>query len=329
MTLLPLEVPAGFVKTKSANAAKGRFIDGNKVRFVGGFPEKWQGWTEFITDNLVGIARGAIAWANQYGSTNAAFGTHLKLYSLTGDDTLTDRTPIRATSTINNNPFATTNLSAVVTVTDTAHGADDRAYVTFSGAAAVGGITIVGEYQLTKIDADSYTITHSSAATSTTTGGGAAVSAAYQINPGTADTVVGLGWGASTWGSGTWSTPRTSGIPLELRTWSLAEYGNNLLASPSGGGLYLWEEATDARAEIVTNAPTVIRAMFVTGERFVFALGAGASTPMKVQWPDQDDITNWTAAAGNTANSRTLQAGSKLMGGTALADGISLVGCRR
>ena len=75
-------------------------------------------------------------------------------------------------------------LFSRVTVTDTAHGAVDGAYVTFSGATAAGGITSVGEYRLTYVNADSYTITHSAAATSTTTGGGASVVAAYQINPG-------------------------------------------------------------------------------------------------------------------------------------------------
>ena len=320
---IPLELPAGIVKVDSPNGAGGRYTDGDKVRFVNGKPEKWGGWSKRVETTLNGKARGAVSWVNQYGNVNAAFGTHLKLYALTGSDMIADITPIRATSTINNNPFATTDTETTVTVTDTAHGADDGDFVTFSGAAAVGGITISGAYQLTYVDANSYTIEHSSPATSTTTGGGASVSAAYQINIGTEDGVVGLGWGAGTWGTGTWGTPRTDGIEIQLRTWSLAEYGNDLLASPSLGGLYLWQEATDSEAEVVSGAPTSIRAMFVTPERFVMALGT--SSPMTVQWPDQDDITDWTPSAANTANTRTLQSGSELRNGAALADGISLV----
>lgn len=322
-TPLPLEIPPGIVKVDSPNAAKGRFTDCDKIRFVAGKPEKWLGWEQFIDDTLIGIARGAVAWVNQYGNTNVAFGTHLKLQVITGDDALDDITPIRASSTINADPFSMTNLSAVVTVTDTAHGADDGDYVTFSGATAAGGITIDGEYQLTRIDSDTYTITHSSAATSTTTGGGASVVAAYQINVGSTGGVVGLGWGAGTWGTGTWSTARTEGIEVEIRFWSLQEYGNDLLASPFLSGLYLWEEATDARAEVLSGAPSSMRAMFVTGERFIMALGT--TTPMTVQWPDQDDPTDWTPSAANTANTRTLQSGSKLMSGTALSDGISII----
>lgn len=325
---LPLEIPPGIVKTDSANAAKGRYADGNKVRFYRGRPEKWPGWEQFIDDELLGICRGAVAWSNKYGNTNAAFGTHLKLYVITGDDALSDITPIRASSTINNNPFAMTNASATVTVTDTAHGADQGDFVTYSGATAAGGITVSGEYQIvTVIDNNTYTITHGSAATSTVSGGGASVVAAYQLNVGSTGGVVGLGWGAGPWGEGTWGTPRTDGIPLEIRMWSLVEYGNDLLASPSTGTLYLWEEATDDQAEAVSGAPAYMRAMFVTGERFIMALGSGSdgTTPMRVQWPDQDDPTDWTPSASNTANSRTLQSGSRLINGTLLSDGINLV----
>lgn len=325
MPLLPLDVPPGILKVDSPNAGNGRFVDCDKVRFIKGKPEKWAGWNKLIDDAVQGKARGAVAWVNSSGDTNAAIGTHLKLYAITGNDTLGDITPIRSTVTINNNPFATQSGSAVVTVTDTAHGADDQDFVTFSGATAVAGITIAGEYQLTKIDADSYTITHSSSANATTSGGGASVQAVYQINIGTADEVIGTGYGAGTYGTGTFGTARSGGIALELRTWSLSGYGTDLLASPSGGGLYLWEEGSSDTATVVSGAPTYIRAMFVTGERFIMALGVDETTPMKIKWPDQDDPTDWTPTSSNTANERTLQYGSKLMGGTPLGDGINLV----
>lgn len=319
----PLDIPPGIVKVDSPNGAAGRFIDSDKVRFVRRKVEKWRGWTKKIDETMRGIARGALSWVNQYGNVNAAFGTHLKLYALTGSDTVSDITPIRLTDTLGTDPFAVTDGETTVIVAHTAHGADDGDFVTFSDADPVGGITIDGEYQLTFIDANSYMIKHFEPATSTTTGGGSVVEVDYQINIGFASGVVGLGWGAGTWGTGTWGTPRTSGIEIALRHWSLAEYGNDLLASPSLGSLYLWQEATDDRAELVTNAPSSMRAMFVTGERFIMALGT--STPMTVQWPDQDDITDWTPSDANTANIRTLQSGSEIRNGIALTDGLSLV----
>jgi hypothetical protein len=328
MTLVPFEIPPGLVRSDSPNAAKGRYTDADKVHFIGKFPEKWGGWQRWLPvgeGDLLGKARGSTAWANADGNQNATFGTHLKLYAVTGEDTLRDITPIRATGTLGADPFDVTDGSAVVTVNHTAHGADSGAFVTFSGADAVGGITIDGEYQLTKIDSDSYTIIHSAAATSTASGGGASVDYAYQINPGSSSTVFGFGWGADTWGSGTWGTPRdtSTGVIIELRYWSLHEYGNELLALPAFGRIYLWEEATDTNAELVTNSPASARFMFITGERFVMALGT--TTPMTVDWPDQDDITDWTPTASNTANTRVLQSGSKLMGGTSFADLLNLV----
>jgi hypothetical protein len=324
-TIIPLEIPPGFLLTKTPNAGKGRFTGGNHCRFVGKMPEKWKGWRQFIDEALVGVPRGAVSWTNVDGNINVAIGTHLKLYAITGDDTLTDITPIRATSTINTDPFAVVNGQTLVTVTDTTHEAEAGDFVTFSGATAGGGITIDGEYQIVeRIDINTYTINHTSAATSTdSTTGGAAVVAEYQINTGTAGTVYGLGWSAGPWSASTWSTPRTEGITIEGRYWSLSEYGADLLASPSKGGLYLWEEGTDDQAEVVAGAPTSIRFMFVTGERFVFALGT--TTPMTVQWPDVDDMTDWTPALGNTANSRTLQSGGRLVGGCPLTDGVNLV----
>jgi hypothetical protein len=285
--LIPLEIPPGIVRTDSPNAAKGRFTDGDKVRFYKGKPEKWSGWVRFVPEALLGICRGAVSWSNKYGNTNAAFGTHLKLYALAGDDALTDITPIRTTVTLGADPFETENGSHAVIVTHTTHGADNGDYVTFDDATAVGGITIDGEYQIVSVvDPDHYIIEHSTAATSDATGGGAVVEAAYQINVGTTGGVVGLGWGAGKWGASTWSTPRADGIPTEIRFWSVVEYGNDLMASPYGKTIYFWEEATDDRAETLSGAPAYCRAMFVTGERFVFALGAGAdgTTPMTVRW---------------------------------------------
>jgi len=321
---LPLEIPPGILKVSSPNAGKGRFIDSDKIRFEAGFPEKWKGWVLFNSTQLIGIARGGTWWTNQYGNPNAAFGTNEKLYALTGSDTVTDITPLRESGTLGSNPFAMTSGSAIVVVTDANHGAAAGDRVTFSGATAAGGITISGEYVIeSTINANSYEITHTASATTTTTGGGASVAYAYQVSVGSVSTSAGLGWGSGTWGTGTWGTERADGLVLELRHWSLAPYGNELLANPSGASLYLWEEATDLRAEVVSGAPSSIRAMFVTGERFIMLLGT--SGPMTVQWPDRDDITDYTPSASNTANIRTLQEGSKLMAGAALSDGVSLI----
>ena len=80
------------------------------------------------------------------------------------------------------NPFSTTNLSTTVTVTDPYHNSLAGDSVTFSGASAVGGLTISGTYTVTSVvSTTQYTITAGSAATSTATGGGT-VTASYAYN---------------------------------------------------------------------------------------------------------------------------------------------------
>jgi hypothetical protein len=322
--LLPLDIPPGFRLVDSDNAVQGRYTGGNNVRFVAGKPQKIGGYRRFLEDVLTGVPRAAIAWSARSGAYFLGYGTHRRAEVIRGGDTILNITPIIATGTLTN-PFTTTNLSTTITVADVAHGRLVADYVNFSGATAVGGVTINGEYEVASvIDADSYTIVHSAAATSGATGGGT-VDYEYELGGGTVDGSVGLGWGAGAWGRGTWGTPRAagSGIAYDIRYWSLDDYGNDLLICPNGGSLYYWDSSTLDRATAVANAPTSIRYMFVTPERYVMALGT--TTPMRVEWPDVNDFTDWTPSATNTANARTLQSGSRIVAGAGVADGVSIV----
>jgi hypothetical protein len=76
-------------------------------------------------------------------------GTHLKYYIERGG-TFNDITPLR-TTIVQSNPFTTTNGSPIVTVTIPNHGAAVNDFVTFSGASAVGGLTLNGEYQVESV----------------------------------------------------------------------------------------------------------------------------------------------------------------------------------
>lgn len=96
-------------------------------------------------------------------------------------------------------PFTTTNVSAIVTVTDFNHGAITGDTVFFSGASAVGGLTIDGGYEITYIDSNTYTIDADSPATLSTTGGGTVI-AEYEINIGLSIFTSATGWGAGRWG---------------------------------------------------------------------------------------------------------------------------------
>lgn len=83
-----------------------------------------------------------------------------------------------------NNPFTTTNGSSTVTVSHAAHGLVTGMMAVFSGAAVFNNVTIVGEYSVTVVDANSFTITAGTNANASGAGGGAAVLYAYKSRAG-------------------------------------------------------------------------------------------------------------------------------------------------
>lgn len=325
---IPLPMASGVVLNRTDYEAQGRWIDCDHIRFVDGQPEKIGGWEQWIptSDILTGVCRSILCWQDFSFNIWHLFGTTTRLWVYNQDGVRANITPFSATGTLAN-PFTTTSGSATVSVADTAHGLEVGQSVNFSGASAVGGITISGEYEVVSVtDADNYTITHSSVASSSAgPGGGASVAYSYELAPGDINVSTGGGWGIGLYGEGTYGTERTSTTYLQFpRRWALDQYGQYLLALPSGGGLYKWELSTSTRAEIVTNAPTSGLYMFVTSERIVVILGADGDF-MLMKWCDDEDITLWTPGDANTANIRRLAEGSRLMAGARVAQGVNLV----
>lgn len=337
MGFVPITVPPGVVKQDADYAATGRWIDMDHVRFSGNYPEKIGGAQKLFTTQFTGIARAAQGWVSYTGVQNLAFGTPCTLY-VYRESVLSNITPYRldASSISLTNPFDTVNTSAVVTVHDTAHGITAAGVVVnFSGFAAVGGITISGDYTVTTlVDVNTFTITHSAPATSTVTGGGGAGTARYTLNCGTTDPTYLTGWGIGGWGEGNgWGVDASlaASVLSEPTNWCLDNYGEDLLVSQLNNGLWLWDTGTgvSTRPAAITNSPAQVRASFVTGERYIFALGctniAGNFDPMTVRWPDVDDITDWSPSASDTSNERKLQGGTLLMAGTSLNNGANIV----
>lgn len=190
------EIPGGIIKDRSAYSVGGKWINGSRVRFQQGFPEPIGGWVKEVNWSATGTPNNALSWSNLNGDQLLALGTEQKIH-LVFNDILHDITPIRESQSLTN-PFTTVDESAVVTVADSGHGAENGDYVSFSGASAVGGVTISGEYVLTYVDDNTFRITHTSAATSSATGGGS-VTAKYQISTGSTAGTPGLGWGIGTW----------------------------------------------------------------------------------------------------------------------------------
>ena len=209
MPMTALKFRPGIISDITSYSNEGGFVDGDKVRFRFGFPEKFGGWEKVTSNTYEGSARRLHNWVALDGSDFLGIGTHLKYYIEEGQ-TFNDITPIRNTTGAGDVTFSATNGSTTITVTDPAHGANEKDFVTFSGAASLGGTitatVLNAEFQITKlISSNSYEITSSVAANGSDSGnGGSSVVGAYQLNVGLDNTVGGTGFGAGQW-SGTTS----------------------------------------------------------------------------------------------------------------------------
>lgn len=221
-------------------------------------------------------------------------------------------------------PFTTTAGLTTVNVEDTAHGAADGDWVVFSGASAVGGITLDGEYELTVVDADNYTVEAATPAITTAGPGGGSVSVVYLIEVPRQNEIAGVAYGTGPYGIGAYQQARFV-PPTTIPGWTLAAYGALLLANPISGSIYIYDHVAGGRAYPMLNAPAEVQAIIVTPERFVVALGVGDNL-LRIAWADQDDFTVWTATPTNTANEgRILQGGSYFIGGAPVVNGASLI----
>lgn len=329
---LPVTPPPGVVVTESERVVEGRWIlPCDKIRFVKGRPQKIGGNIRVTNSAMSGTPRAVHAWRDFLQNQYVAAGTYRKLYGFDSSYTLTDITPFVATGTLGANPFTTVSGSTSVTVAHTGHGRGVGDTVIFSGATTFNNVTMNGTFLVqTVVDANNYTITAATTANASSAGGGAAVAYSYEISVGTELGAFGLGWGVGQWGLGQWGNARgTSTIFIEPRAWSLDHFGVVLLATYNGGTLWAfdptqnqpWPRAVGTIGGVAMNAPTDFRAMFVTPERFVF----GLCDRMVVKACTQADPTQWTPSTSNTAFQRTLQEGTKLVGGKSLAPFISLV----
>ena len=321
----------------SGTNAAGGWYESEKVRFRAGTPEKIGGWVRISDETYEGVCRSLWNWVTLGGANLVGVGTNLKFYIESGGS-YNDITPLRVVPapTINNNPFALA-ASTTVTVTDTAHGCVTGDFVTFSGAVDIGagGTNVTAavlnqEFEVTVVNANTYTIvisvTPNATAIAGSPGGGASVVAAYQINVGPEYAVPLTGWGAGAWGAGLWGTGGAS--TSSIRLWSQSNFGEDLLINPRGGGLYYWDQTTglNTRAVLVSSimgadadVPSVVLSVFVSdASRFVFAFGCddySSSTlnPMLIRWSDQENFLVWTPAPTNQAGSLQLSHGSEIV----------------
>ena len=319
MALSKLQFRPGVNREVTSYTNEGGWFDIDHVRFQKGFPEKIGGWQKSSSNSFLGTCRALHPWVSLDRDKYIGVGTHLKYYIDEGGF-YNDMTPIRLTTAAGDVTFAATNGSYTITVTDASHGAVVNDFVTFSGAASLGGnitaAVLNQEYQITEVvDNNSYKIdaraantpiyditvdgqltpTYVTANGSDSGNGGGSVVGAYQINTGLDITVSGAGWGAGTWSRGTWGSASTDPIVSNtIRLWSHDNFGEDLLINVRDGGIYYWDQTgtVNTRAVDITSlaggqsVPTVAKQVMVSDrDRHVLAFGCDTEANPGVQDP--------------------------------------------
>ena len=328
MPLTQLNFQPGIDTENTPTGAEGRWIDCDKVRFRKGLPQKIGGWTKFSTAYYIGVGRALEQWFSLDGSRYEALGTDRKIYVYVAG-TNQDITPIRSTDALVN-AFTTTTSSNILTISDTAHGADVGDFVTLSSvtaAAPIGGIALSAlnaEYEILSIaNNDAYTIL-SSATANANVGPTGNCSAVYQLNIGPSIQTFGFGWNAGAWNNSTYGTARSSStVDIDARLWSINNWGEDLIITQKDGGTFEWNTSggmSNNRATIVANAPTNSTLSLVSTEtRHVVCMGTETSIgniatqdKMFIRWSDQEDYNQWTPNVTNSAGSQRIAGGSEI-----------------
>jgi hypothetical protein len=322
---------------------EGGWFDGNLVRFKSGRAEKIGGWRKDTNNSFVGTCRELSSWVALDGTKYLGLGTSKKYYIQDGDEYY-DITPIRLTTGANEISFSAVNGSNILTVTDTAHGAAQGDFVTYSGCVSLGGLIVATalnqEYEIATItDTNVYTILAKDAAgdsllanASDSGNGQGTIIGNYQINIGLDVYVQSTGWGAGLWGAATWGSATALSFANQLRLWSADNFGQDLVSCPRNGGIFYWTKTDGLTTRSVllsskagaNQVPTVgLQTIVSEKDRHLIVLGAddlsgtartGVIDPMLIAFSDQENPLEFEPRTTNTAGSIRLSEGSIIIG---------------
>jgi hypothetical protein len=214
-------------------------------------------------------------------------------------------------------------------VTDTLNGSINSSATSIALASPAGFIsagTVV-------IDAEA--VTYSGIAGSTLTGCVRGVNGSMATAHASGATVTQVTSSFSGWGT----SANSGAVGQQLRLWSQANYGENLIFNPRNGAMYYWDvnanvNTFDRAVEMkagnmvggaVMDATTPSLASFVMvsdASRFVICFGCNdptgmyattAQDPLQIRWSQQEQYYTWTPAATNQAGDYRLSNGSQII----------------
>jgi len=123
-----------------------------------------------------------------------------------------------------------------------------------------------------------------------------------------------------------WNAAASGDIVTDPGLWSLDNLGNSLVATIFNGESFTWDSnatnATNTRAAIASGAPTASRDMLVsTPDRHLVFFGTETTIGTKstqdemfIRFSSQEDITDYTPTATNSAGTQRLADGSRIVG---------------
>lgn len=339
--LTTLDFIPGFHRESTQYSEKGKWFDGNRVRFREGKPENLRGYTKAISDNYTGIARDLLTWSDNDTKKLMSFGTEKFLYAVQSSE-IFDVTPF--VSAISLTSVMSTQInSPLVSISITNHGVsvNDRIFITSATSIGNSGIILDGEYSVVAVAGlNSFTISATTSAAATYSDGGTA-DLEFILNVEGTVPVQGTGYGAGVYNAGTsttgaraWNRPAAAGAITFLNSqWTLDNWGEDLVACRRGGRIYHLDvdaSVTPERAVVVSAAPSVNNYIKVSpNDRHLISFGCnefgtGEYNPMLVRWSDQENYNNWTPSISSTSGEVVLTGGTKIMGTVRSRNGIHI-----
>ena len=337
-TLSKIILKPGLHRESTQYEEKGKWFDGNHVRFRSGKPENMRGYETKVSTAFDGSARDLITYQSDNNKKRAVFGTPDKLYAHNGD-TITDITPIVTAVTLAN-CFGTSSGSTRVCCSDAGHGRAVGDYVYFTSTATFNAVSLsTNVYPVVSVvDTNIFTISVTDAANATASDVGSATFN-YLLPTGNSIAVGGLGYGAAAYqatvcasDTRAWNQAASADatdIVFDISQWSLDNWGNDVIANRNGGNIFYFDSDASTvpiRATSITTSPISVNSIVVSpNDRHLIALGAnsyaaattvsGPFDPMLVRWSDQDNRTNWVPSLTTTSGEVVLTDGTKIMGG--------------
>jgi hypothetical protein len=332
--------------------------------------------TTYSLSNAITTTSGSSTLTITHNTHGRTIGEFIKVLSAdTVDDINLDDTTSGIDITLSTDPI-TTNGTATVSISHTSHGllVGNKIYVL--SADPVDDIDIsknsssdadYAEYTVASVtDANNYTFVAANGASGSSTGGGSTVKVRYPakysedfevLSTPTANTYtikaknnITLGeseaTGSSgptgnlsvTYGASGWNRPRAGVGGLNLRQWSLDNWGEDALACLRDGEMYFWDATNGVTTRMddltdLAEAATAGSGKFVPVDnkfmlvaqpsRFVVAFGSDifdpagltwVQDPLIIRWAEQETYLNWEITDTNTAGEYRLPKGNQIIG---------------